>query len=601
MDQSGHSRRAFLRLAGGGVVLSSALLAACGAPAAAPTPAPAAPPKAPGAPPAATLSGAPAGAPAATPGGARSVRATNPLFPTFIPTQDGPKPDFPALGPLYEDGFINYPAAPSKALPAEPPGTGGRVTSFNIGLYPPPNPLDQNPAWQAVNKALNANVEFNIVANPGDYPAKLGTLMAGGDLPDLMYMNRGLNAAPNLPLFLRNQCADLTPFLSGDAAKEYPYLAAIPTFAWQNSGCAATGMLQMLPIQRYAPGVALFKNETLWDREIGKDVVPKSADDYKRMLQSVNRPQEGRWATASYTSSANSSITGNAFDIDFYAAMFGAPNTWGFAPDGKLIRSFETEEYKAAVGYVRDLFAAGLFHPNTLTYNINSARVDFIGSKWVAYPSGFGNPWNDFWRRGLAMNPPVNFHLVPPFAASEGDKPQHYFNVGYQGTTALKKASPERIKELLRIMNWLAAPFGSAEDLLLKFGIKDIDYTLDDNNNPILTDRGNADANYVPWKYVVQHPQVIFAPDIPNYAQTLHEAEKTLIPAGVEDPTLGYYAPTSSTKGVTINQAFTDGITEIMAGRQPLSAYDQLVKDWLANGGEQIRKEYMEAIAAATR
>jgi putative aldouronate transport system substrate-binding protein len=131
-------------------------------------------------------------------------------------------------------------------------------------------------------------------------------------------------------------------------------------------------------------------------------------------------------------------------------------------------------------------------------------------------------------------------------------------STGFLGATGLKSAGPDRVKELPRILNYLAAPFGSEEDLLLTSGIKDIDYRLDDRGNPVLTDRGNMDANYVPWKYVVQHPHVIYVPDIPNYAKTLSEAEQFLIPAGVSDPTLGYYSPTSSSKGPVLNQAVGD-------------------------------------------
>jgi putative aldouronate transport system substrate-binding protein len=97
----------------------------------------------------------------------------------------------------------------------------------------------------------------------------------------------------------------------------------------------------------------------------------------------------------------------------------------------------------------------------------------------------------------------------------------------------------------------------------------------------------------------VQHPQVIYVPDIPGWAKAASDAEQMLIPAGVSDPTLGYYAPTSSSKGIPINQAFTDGITDIIAGRRPFSEYDGLVKDWQSNGGDQTRKEYQDAIKAA--
>ena len=242
--------------------------------------------------------------------------------------------------------------------------------------------------------------------------------------------------------------------------------------------------------------------------------------------------------------------------------------------------------------------ASDLFHPGTLSYNnINAARAEFISGKWVLYPEGFGNPWNDFWRRGLQRNPPFQFLALPPFAAQDGGTPAHFFGPGYLGATAVKAAPPERVKELLRILNWLAAPFGSTEDLLLTSGIRDIDYNLDERGNPVLTERGNPDANYVPWKYVTQHPQVIYVPDIPNYAQTLHEAEKFLIPAGVVDPTLGYYSPTNSARGPVLHQAVGDAVQEMITGRRPVSDLDQVVREWASGGGDQIRKEFEDSIA----
>ena len=38
---------------------------------------------------------------------------------------------------------------------------------------------------------------------------------------------------------------------------------------------------------------------------------------------------------------------------------------------------------------------------------------------------------------------------------------------GFLGANAFKKASADRIQELLRICNWLAAPFGSQEHMFL--------------------------------------------------------------------------------------------------------------------------------------
>src|SRR5262249_20212035 len=119
-----------------------------------------------------------------------------------------------------------------------------------------------------------------------------------------------------------------------------------------------------------------------------------------------------------------------------------------------------------------------------------------------------------------------------------------------------------------------------------------------------LTDRGNLDANQVPWKYVMQRPQVMYLPDIPNYARTLYEVEQTLIPIGVPDPSLGLYSPAGSSKGVTAQLMWFDNIADIIAGHRPMSDYDQLLTDWQNAAGNQVRTELMQAYeqqqAAAT-
>ncbi|HEY0584347.1 MAG TPA: hypothetical protein VGE94_19335, partial [Chloroflexota bacterium] len=110
-----------------------------------------------------------------------------------------------------------------------------------------------------------------------------------------------------------------------------------------------------------------------------------------------------------------------------------------------------------------------------------------------------------------------------------------------------------------------------------------------------------VDANYVNWKYLMQHPQVMYVPDVPGYAKAEYEAEHYLIPVGVADPTLGLFSPTLGSKGASINRTMIDGITDLIAGRRAMAEYDQMVKDWQANGGEQIRKELLDAMAAANK
>ena len=312
-------------------------------------------------------------------------------MPTFVPNTSGPKPDVVSGGPLYEDGYSTYPANPVKANGETPPGTGSKVDIFTTAFLPlPPNALDQNPAWQEVNKQLNATVNFNTVSQ-ADFQAKFAALLAGQDLPDIILVR---DATPNISQILQTQAADLTPFLGGDAIKDYPNLAAIPTFSWKNNGGVQNGRLYMIPIHRYAPGYTLYRNSEVYDAEIGPTYTPKNADDFKRVLQQLNKPQQGRWAIGAWQNTQ--------FQLTYFASTFGAPNNWGLdASSGKLAKDFETPQFKEAVDYVRDLVASGLYHPDSLTLvDVNAGRANFLAGKWILNLEIFGVAWQDLLQRG---------------------------------------------------------------------------------------------------------------------------------------------------------------------------------------------------------
>jgi putative aldouronate transport system substrate-binding protein len=399
-----------------------------------------------------------------------------------------------------------------------------------------------------------------------------------------------------LPDFLKAKCADLTPYLAGDAVKDYPNLAAIPPYSWKNSISAIDGKLYLIPLHRPLPGTGaashsgyFFKNIAVWDKAVGPGYVPKNADDLKRVLLELNRPKENYWAIGDQVSDDNAGLPG-------YAQMFRAPHGWRLESSGALTHKFEAEEFKTAVGYVRDLWAAGVFHPDS--NGSGGTTNDFAANKFATGVFGYGNGWVQMWRTGLQQKPPVQFAIMPPFAFDGGTQ-VNYLTGGFLSLQTLKQGTPDRIKELLRIMDWLAAPFGSQEDLLMTYGLKDQDYALDANGSPVATANGKLNAASVPWFYVAQHPYVNYQADLPGFAQTFWDAEHATIPTGIYDPTLGFYSATNYAKGAAAYQTASDGINDIILGRQPMSAYDSIVKTWAAAAGDQIRKEYTQAITAA--
>ncbi|MGH2469650.1 MAG: hypothetical protein ACRDGF_06225, partial [Chloroflexota bacterium] len=496
----------------------------------------------------------------------------------------------------------NYPKSPPKSWNKPAPGTGSKVTAFVVDYYPAPTPYPSNPTWQAVNKALNSDFQMSQVSGV-DYALKMGTMMAGNDIPDIIHLYGGLTSArvpPGTAEFIMSQCADLTPYLAGDAIKDYPNLAAIPTYAWSNSASVIGGKLYSWPIHRYLPGagVYFFKNLDMWNKKIGASVAaPKDATDLRKIMTELNDPKNNVWAIGNTVGGVqNMGILG-------YSSMFGAPQNWGLNGSG-VVRDRETEEYKAAVGYVRDLWAAGLMWPDGVNTSVNS-RTNFIAKRFALSVEGFGNSWNDFWLRGLTQaHPPTLFDIILPFSGDAKTKVQSYISGGFISTDVMKKGSPDRIKELLRIVDYLAKPFGTQEDLLITYGLAPADYTIGPDGNPNLSSSGKDRSQYVPWQYLSDRPYATYYAGIPNYAQHVHEVEIKLVDPkiAVADVTLGYLSKTAnSSQGKIAEQKFLDGLNSIMLGRLPMSNYDGLVKAWQDSAGTTIKKEYNDAIAAAKK
>src|ERR1051326_2638431 len=194
--------------------------------------------------------------------------------------------------------------------------------------------------------------------------------------------------------------------------------------------------------------------------------------------------------------------------------------------------------------------------------------------------------------------PPGKCRVVSPFGPTADIKPTFWGAPAAFGYAVLKKASPERIKELLRVLNWIASPFGSQEYLLMYYGVKDVDYSLDDDGNPVLTMQGKADTT-IPWQSIAKAPTVLYLPGNAEYAQVMQSAEKALLPVVQIDPTSSVYSETFATKGSVLEKMVSDRVGEMVLGRAPVSSIDQLISDWRAQGGGQMRAEFEQAVSAA--
>ena len=487
---------------------------------------------------------------------------------------------------MVDPAFLNYPANPIKAV-QDTPGRGGEMSAVTWITTPMPTPMESNMLWQAVNQALGTTLKMTIVAQ-ADYAVTLPTILAGQDLPDIIYIGSTV-VIPQLPTFFKSKMADLGPYLSGDGIKDYPNLANIPTIAWR----------QMV-FDNTLYGIPRSNSMYLWAHWVQQDLLdaeglsdPRTADEYKQLATHFTRPDQSLYGLGVENNEGMGTLNG------WLTGIFGTPNTWALdKSSGKLTHAIETDQFRAAVSYGRDLWSAGAYDPDALQYNLVSARNQFAARRFVFRMDSFltGAP-ELFWATATQRDPPGNPRVLGAFPATAGGTPTFWATTGILGYCVIKQAPPERVKEILRVLDWLASPFGSQEYLLRNYGLEDQHWTPDANGNPVLTDRGKADST-VPYNYLIRAPAALYWPQTPQNTPIMHDAETALYPYMSIDPTIGFYSPTNASKLPSLTRDLNDKLNDIIVGRQPFEALDQAISEWRGAGGDQIRTEFQQAVTS---
>ncbi len=554
--------------------------AATGQPAAAATTAPAAAPTT-----------APAAAPTTAPATSKPAAGGHVQLPTYVPPA-GPAPDVAGTD-LIPPGFQTYPKNPTQSV-ANPPGDGSDVTVAGE-VFTALIPVDQNSLWQQLNKALNVNLKLNLAPFSDWAFGKFQALVAGGDLPDITMIPIG-GVIPDLPSFLEARVQDLTPFVSGDAIKDYPNLAALPTIGWK--GMVYNNKIFAVPIAQSQFYWGLWGHQEIL--EANNLTWPKSAMEFRQQMKQLTDPNQNRYGIGFEVGNryafGNTNVGGQ-----LWPAIYAAPNNWGVGSDGKWTKDWETDQFKAGVQLAHDVFADGSFDPST-TYTTPTADDTFDTGKLIYRFSNATNV-NHFddgavpvHRIMTTQNPPWQVRLAAPLPADAGGKAQYNLGIGNFGLIVLGKADPQRIKLLLNVINYIVAPFGSQEYLAVNYGMKDQDYKVDENGNPQRTQQGLS--NMISWQGIMGAPgPVLFDPQLKDFAPSMNMALQALAAGAAQDPTVGLYSATNQKQGFLIQTQLADGLIDIIAGRRPMTDYDGLVSAWKSAGGDTIRSEFEQAYA----
>ncbi|MET7310011.1 hypothetical protein ACWD7C_31690 [Streptomyces sp. NPDC005134] len=495
-------------------------------------------------------------------------------LPTYVAAQTAPA-DLAGNAAGLDATYLRYPKKLTKSV-AKAPGDGSRITALTETFTTPAPAQSKNAYWQELNKRLGSQFDMTIVVEEGaGYPGKFNAIIASGDIPDLVWFppNQGLQHVPEL---LDAKFHDLTPHLSGDAVKKYPNLANLPTTAWKTA--VINGKIRGVAVAYGSMGQVYVVNQDFWKPVGGAEFT--SAEDFLAKGKELLDAKRNKYVLEpAYVN-----------HVGQFAQWFGAPAAWRLE-DGKLTHLYETEEYLEAVAFAVKVRKAGLFWPDP---NLSTTMEKVAQGSLGAYVQSFPSFLTD------VKTYDFPFGVIVPFAGKAGATPSYTLGYGSVGYTAIsKKADTKRVEMLLRVLDYLAAPFGTEERLFLDNGIEGTHYTRTSNGDIKLTAKGNAEAvtTAMPLAFLANTPEYIYLPGKSELASKIHGWQEELLKLGKANPTSGHFSDTSTKKSASIGTAVSDTVLDVVAGRKPISAFQDQVKKWRSGGGDQMRAEYEASIA----
>ncbi|MFF2941967.1 substrate-binding domain-containing protein [Streptomyces niveus] len=472
-------------------------------------------------------------------------------------------------------GHQHFPSDPPKAFPDGPPAKGPDIDIMNLIFNPVPPPVEKNVMWQALNKYIGCDINFAITP-VNDYPQKFAVTLAGGDLPDAMLMLPPDQNSAATPDMLHALFEDLTPHLSGDNIRDYPFLANIPTDSWRP--CVRNGGIYALPMPRPVSGGPLYTRLDLFKKK-DLDPNPKTWREFVQLCKDITDPKAHQYALGDPVTTWN-----------LVMQMLGAPNWWR-EEGGRFTHHFEMEECKQAMDAVNQLKKAGVMHPDA--FAVKGKFKEWFGNGQIVMHPDAPVAWNDFYTLYGPVSKGMDIGYMLPPDWDESTRGGQWQGRANYATLIIKKAPKARIKQILRAMNALAAPFGTDGYLLRKYGVQGPDHTLK-GPDPIPTPQGTSET-YLPTIFATDSPFTLYYPQkpeiVPDQYAFQQEAVKKLIP----NPAEALYSATDA-KMTKLFFATLDSLRMgIMQGRNSPGEWDGAIKNWRQKAGDKMRAEYEQA------
>ncbi|MEO8180266.1 MAG: extracellular solute-binding protein [Deltaproteobacteria bacterium] len=505
------------------------------------------------------------------------------VLPRYLPIELVP-PDIAGEGTI-PNGYLKYPSTLVDAVREKPGQSKQPIKTMTPFWGPTPPGYGRNSFIEAVNAELGVPVHPSV-QDGLSYADKLSAVLGARDVPDILCApNWEIDKIPRFGDAVRALFTDLSDYLRGDAVAAYPMLATLPTSAWKY--CVWDGRLAAVPYPTNGPfPLGLFYRKDLCDR--ASVAVPRTIDELYAFGKRMTQPERGVWAFGAL--------------FNMVQMFFKCPGSsklgWRRRASGGLEFKYEVPEFRQALEFTARMYREGLVHPDLMATRGADAKQLFNSGKIIMYEDGIGT-WRGMQSEQAKVTPGYEIQPVPIFSAVGGDplawqRPDPIFY------TFLKKGlSEQRTLELLRVLNWCAAPFGSQEYELAGSGVEGKHFTRGRDGSPIPTELGR---NEICDQYTLlggRYPVVVSSDDVPNYVRELLAYTRATVKYLEPDLFQGIklQLPGNYSKNIVLSE---DKLTDILRGRRPESDLGAIVQEWRTTGGDEARAYLEKALSESS-
>lgn len=473
------------------------------------------------------------------------------------------------------------------------------ITGINYTWSEPP--ISNGEGIKLINERFNVDYQPQFVPE-SDYNEKLSAVMASGDLPDMIgFRSQG----PTQLNFYK--WAEQGAFLPlDDYVDDLPTWELVPDFV--KEAMVVDGKIYGLPTYYSLANLSPIIRKD-WLDNLGLDI-PTNYEELKEVaLAFTHDDPDGNGKDDTY-----GMVMSEGIKPDFSLGAYWSDVWYHKNDEGQYIPGLISDARKELIEFLHDLYQEGAITREFTLLTWDDSNNEFYSGKGGIYAGAATGISEALVESLVEIDPDAELVAIPPFEAPDGTK-GFESSVGHLGMVALSaelEGQPEKVEKILELLEvgktFIPWDERTPDNELFDWmkGHEGQGYEMQDGEAVDIEGEGLRPESYFfdKYKWVAddaenEHWRKYDIEQLINLSKELSDMHENMEHYG--SPHFGIISDTQTQKGDELNTFLLNEQTKMIAGERPLSEWEDMVEEYLNDGGQQIIDEINEQIEVAGR